>query len=106
MMTRMMRIVPRDMVLSQQAPDGKLTPRRVCWAKHIPAACRRRSRYLRQLFGQLFGLQFQRRRIDAVAQAGRAGAVVEHMAEMAVALRAQNLGSDHAVAGVALLIDM
>src|SRR5712664_1044527 len=31
-------------------------------------------------------LQLQRRRIDAVAQVGRAGAVLEHMAEMAVAL--------------------
>src|SRR3981189_470990 len=51
-------------------------------------------------------LQLQRRRIDAVAQAGRAGAVLEHMAEMAVALRAQHLGPDHAVADVAFLVDM
>src|SRR5271169_5358010 len=33
----------------------------------------------------LFRLQFQRRRIDAVAQTGRAGTVLEHMAEMAAA---------------------
>ena len=37
-MTTMMRIIPRDMVLSRQALTGKLTPRRACWAKHIPAA--------------------------------------------------------------------
>src|SRR6202158_2739498 len=54
----------------------------------------------------LFRLQLQRRRIDAVAQAGGAGAVVEDVAEMAVALRAQNFGADHAVARVALLVDM
>src|SRR4051812_41850597 len=54
----------------------------------------------------LFRLQLQRGRIDAVAQAGRAGAVLEDMAEMAVALRAQHLGADHAVGDVALLFDM
>src|SRR6266478_2861237 len=54
----------------------------------------------------LFRLQLQRRRIDAVAQSGRAGAVLEHVAEMAVALRAQHLGPEHAVADVALLVDM
>ena len=51
-------------------------------------------------------LQLQRGRIDAVAQAGRAGAVIEDVAEMAVAFRAQHLGADHAVADVALLVDM
>src|SRR5712691_11036814 len=55
---------------------------------------------------ELFPLQLQRRRIDAVAQSGRAGAVVEHMPEMAVALRAQHFGPDHAVADVALLVDV
>src|ERR1700704_7199092 len=55
---------------------------------------------------ELFRLQLQRRRIDAVAQSGRAGAVLEHMAEMAVALRAQHFGPDHAVADVALLVDV
>ena len=34
----------------------------------------------------LFRLQLQRRRIDAVTQSRRGGAVLEHMAEMAVAL--------------------
>src|SRR5882757_10169343 len=55
---------------------------------------------------QLLRLQLQRRRIDAVAQARRAGAVVEDVAEMAAAFRAQHLGADHAVADVALLVDM
>src|ERR1700704_4219101 len=55
---------------------------------------------------ELFRLQLQRRRIDAVAQSGRAGSVLEHMAEMAVALRAQHFGPDHAVADVALLVDV
>src|SRR6266480_6498793 len=54
----------------------------------------------------LFRLQLQRRRIDAVAQSGRAGAVLEHVAEVAVALRAQHFGPDHAVADVALFVDM
>src|ERR1700686_3339645 len=56
--------------------------------------------------GGLFRLQFQRGRIDAVAQAGRAGAIFEHVAEMTVALRAQHLGADHAVGHVALLVDV
>src|SRR5262245_62609277 len=41
----------------------------------------------------LFRLQLQRRRVDAVAQARRAGAVIEDVAEMAVAFRAQDLGA-------------
>src|SRR6478752_1203813 len=40
---------------------------------------------------KLFRLQLQGRRVDAVAQAGRAGAVIEDVAEMAVAFRAQYL---------------
>src|SRR4051812_20955252 len=54
----------------------------------------------------LFRLQLQRRRIDAIAQAGRAGAVIEDMTEMAVAFRAQHLGAGHAVADIPLLVDM
>src|SRR5262245_5252026 len=54
----------------------------------------------------LFRLQLQRRGVDAVAQAGRAGAVVEDMAEMAVAFRAQHFGADHAVTDIPLLVDM
>src|SRR6266478_8684489 len=55
---------------------------------------------------RLFRLQFQRCRIDAVAQAGRAGPVVKHVSEMAVAFRTKHLGPDHAVADVAFLVDM
>jgi hypothetical protein len=51
-------------------------------------------------------LQFQRCRVDAVAQSGRSGTVLEHMAEMAIALRAQHLGADHAVADVPFFVDM
>src|SRR4051812_9481308 len=54
----------------------------------------------------LLRLQFQRRGVDAVAQSGRSRTIVEDMAEMAVAVRAQHLGPDHAVADVALFIDM
>src|SRR4029077_17195723 len=45
-------------------------------------------------------------RVDAVAQAGWARAVGKDMAEMAIAFRAQDLGADHAVADIALLVDM
>src|SRR6478609_1963364 len=65
-----------------------------------------RGHETRSGLSNLFRLQLQRCRIDAVAQAGRAGAVIEDMAEMAVAFRAQHLGADHAVADVALLVDM
>src|SRR3954453_11810947 len=51
-------------------------------------------------------LQLQGCRVDAVAQSGRSRTVLEHMAEMAIALRAQHLGADHAVADVALFVDM
>src|SRR5947209_15663550 len=54
----------------------------------------------------LLRLELQRRRVDAVAQAARAGTVLEDVAEMAVAFRAEHLGADHAVADVALLVDM
>ena len=48
------------------------------------------ARGLKQVrpLSKLFRLQLQRRRIDAVAQAGRAWTVGEDMAEMAVAFRA------------------
>src|SRR5262249_15254650 len=55
---------------------------------------------------ELFRLQLERRRVDAVAQAGRARAVIEDMAEMAVAFRAQHLGAAHAVAVILLLVDI
>src|SRR5580693_4432572 len=55
---------------------------------------------------RLFGLVLQRCRVDAVAQARGAGAVIEDMAEMAGAFRAQDLGAHHAVAMIVLLVDM
>src|ERR1700757_3080286 len=58
------------------------------------------------VFADLFRLQLQRRRVDAVAQAGRPRSVGKDMAEMAGAFRAQHLGADHAVGGVLLLVDM
>jgi hypothetical protein len=41
------------------------------------------------------GIEFERGRIDAIAQTCRGGAIVKHMPEMRVALRAQNFGSPH-----------
>src|SRR3954451_5791979 len=54
----------------------------------------------------LFGFELQRRGIDAVTQARRPRAVGEDMAEMAAALGAQHLSTDHAVADVPLLVDI
>ena len=55
---------------------------------------------------KLFRLELQRGRIDAVAQAGRSRTVLEDVAEMAIAFRAQDLGANHAVGDVAFLVDM
>src|SRR5471032_569245 len=101
MITMMMSINPSDMALSPTAAGG--------WKSAAPR--HKRKAYPGLWFqhrnrGRLFRLQFQRRRIDAVAQPGRAGAVLEHVPEMAIAFRAQHLGPDHAVADVALLVDM
>src|SRR6185437_12525413 len=108
MMTRMMRIVPRDIAPSQQAsrrgnrrrtgPVEQSISRPPVPAQEPGRAGKDSSR--------LFGLQLQCGRIDAVTQPGRAGAVLEHMAEMAVAFGAEHFGADHAVADVALLVDM
>src|ERR1700694_3986809 len=54
----------------------------------------------------LFRLQLERCRVDAVAQSGRAGTILEYVAEVAVALRAKYFVPDHAVADVALFVDM
>src|SRR5687768_8418103 len=43
--------------------------------------------------------------IDAEALAGRLRAVLEHMAEVGAAVRAANLGADHAVGPVAAFLD-
>src|ERR1700733_9606537 len=71
-----------------------------------PAGSRRGTRFSGLRGKGLFRIELQRRRIDAVTQSGRPRAVLEHMAEMAVATRAQHFGADHAVAHVALLVDM
>src|SRR4028118_2147689 len=49
-----------------------------------------------------FLVQLQRRRVDAVAQPGRAGAVVEHVAQVRAAAAAPDFGADGVVAGVDL----
>src|ERR1700731_89228 len=100
MIRMMIRMVPSDMAFS---PTGGRQSgiRRAPIRKAYPAVW-----FQRRTPPALFRLQLQRRRIDAVAQSGRAGAVLEDMAEMAVALRTKHLGADHAVADVALLVDM
>src|SRR3989440_3521170 len=69
--------------------------------KHIPAGASSRSNP-----ESLFGLQLQRSRIDAVAQSGWARAILKDMAEVTVALRAEHFGADHAMADVALFVDV
>src|SRR5947208_16040286 len=54
-------------------------------------------------FSALFELQG--RRVDAVALPGRLWPVREEMAEVSAAGRTEDLGADHAVAPVALLLD-
>src|ERR1700739_4074913 len=104
MITMMIRINPRDMAPSRR--DGRRgKPRRsVGPAKHNrgPGAKPEPG----GAYCALSRLHVRRRRIDAIAQARRSGAVIEDMAEMAAAFRAQYFGADHAVAGVALLVDM
>src|ERR1700761_2085793 len=108
MITMMISIVPSDMAYPQTAA-GEEIRHSAPGSKHIRGLGSRggTERPGMMSFGLgLFRLQLQRRRIDAVAQAGRAGAVVEDVAEMAAALRAQHFGPDHAVADVTLLVDM
>src|SRR5712692_7771787 len=100
MITIMIRIVPSDMAFSPTGRPGWNPPPRSGGKAYRSPWFQRRNRTC------LFRLQFQRRRIDAVAQSGRAGAIIEHVADMAVALRAQNLGPDHAMADVAHLVDL
>ena len=47
---------------------------------------------------RLLLVELERRRVDAVAMPGRRGAVGEHVPEMAAAVRAHHLGTDHPVA--------
>ena len=51
------------------------------------------------------GDEFHRHAVDAVAQAGRRRAVVEHVAEMAAAAAAMHLVARHAMAGVGVALD-
>src|SRR5437899_2213865 len=46
------------------------------------------------------GVKFQRRAIDAIAQAGRLRPVLENMAQMATAIVAMNLGPYHEMAAI------
>src|SRR3977135_241033 len=101
MIRRMISIVPSDMALSPKggrrmesaAPPTENKAHSGVWFHG-----RNRERLSR--------LQFQRCGVDAVTQSGRAGPVLEHMAEVAVALRAKHFGPHHAVADVAFFVDM
>src|SRR5689334_3471169 len=101
MITRMIRISPTDTAALRKAGrrlKGRAGPL-LAETKHIPQP-RATDAHASLRF------QLQRRRIDAVAKAGRARAVIEDVAEMACAFRAQHLGADHAVAHIRLLVDM
>src|SRR5260370_27376229 len=83
MITIMISIIPSDMPLSPTGgrrmeirPPRSLQLRR----KAYPGLW-----FQRRNPERLFRLQFQRRRIDAVAQSGRARPILEHMPEMAIA---------------------
>src|SRR6202011_4379457 len=54
---------------------------------------------------ELFRLELERRRVDAVAQAGRLRAVVEDVAQVATAIAALHFGAAHAVAAVRFRLD-
>src|SRR6185437_3812051 len=104
----MMRIVPSVMAL---LPTGRSAdqPRQTGPKKHsIPrfSVPGKGTERVKGFVLRLFRLEFQRCRIDAVAQSGRRRAVLEHVAEMAVTTRAKHLGPNHAVGDVALLVDM
>src|SRR3954447_4636095 len=132
MITRTIRINPRDIALSRNRPAPQEIGRAAPQEKHIPgqrameqaAGAGGWSRRLEQAAGaggwsrraacpivfavqaRLSRLQLQGCRIDAVAQARGPRSVVEDVAEMALAFRAQHLGPDHAVADVPFLVDM
>ena len=89
---------------ARQARKGKTKPRATApWSHGVVNTFDGRRDY----DAILFRLQLQRRRVDAVAQAGRAGAVGEDVAEMAVALAstAPRCGSCRGSV-IALLVDM
>src|SRR5258705_11837529 len=102
MIRMMMSIVPSDMAFSpSRRSEQTSTPASPLEEKHSPA-----FGSIKGTRSGLFRLQLQRYRIDAVAQSGRAGPVVEHVAEMAVAFRTKHPGPAHAVTDVALLVDV
>src|ERR1700684_4478183 len=102
MIRMMMSIIPTDMAPSPKRTAAGSYIRRAA----VRSRAYRNCRFQRRNQTPLFGLQLQRRGIDAVAQPGRAGPILEHISEVAAALRAQHLGPDHAVADVTLLVDM
>src|SRR6185312_7235116 len=102
MITRIIRTVPSDMASSLAAARCDDRPHRQTRKAYRAAGFHDGTRPR----AMLFRLQLQRCRVDAVAQPGRPGAVGEDMAEMAAAFGAEHRGADHAVADVALLVDM
>src|SRR5437763_9042988 len=97
----MMSIVPSVIALSPRRAGRMEFQHAGFGGKHIPAGASSRSNP-----ESLFGLQLQRSRIDAVAQSGWARAILKDMAEVTVALRAEHFGADHAMADVALFVDV
>src|SRR3954454_10296053 len=97
----MRRITPSDMALSrtETAPDGIRGPhwKESTFLSRVPAG---------EPEPDLFRVKFQGRRINAVPQSVGRGAILEHMAEMTVAFRAQHFGANHAVTDVPCLIDV
>src|SRR6185312_212286 len=63
-------------------------------------ACSYAQRYGRNRSSRLFGLERQRCRVEAVAQAGRRRPILEDMAEMGFAAAAQDFGAGHEEAAV------
>lgn len=95
-----------DIVQSARVPKPvrKLEPPS---ADRLPVACSavlnnptawERQQLRRSLVLALF--QPQRRRVDAVAQAGRLGAVVEHMAKVRATISAENFSTAHEKAAI------
>src|ERR1700760_1641760 len=127
MITTMIRIIPSDMAPSKANRAARRKARRATrQTKHIPCLgtndeAGRSPHERKRRAGLSPGIAFaypsyelsgsarlvlQRRRVDAVAQARRSRSVIEDVAEMARAFRAQHLGADHAVRDVVRLVDM
>src|SRR4051812_43355689 len=87
--------VPACPVPARSLPDSLLPDNRVPEGMRVAVRPARSGDAL-----PLRWIELQRQRVNAVALAGRQGAVVEDVAEMAAAVAAGDLGPDHAVAGV------